>query len=284
MQFFAIEEDITERKNAAEKLRQSEERWKFALESSGEGVWEYNIQTEASFFSSQYEKMLGYSKADLEQESGVWKMLLHPDDYHIIQEYDQSYTQGLIINHQTEYRIKCKDGKYIWVLDRGMLMSKTPDGKPLSIIGTHTDITELKASELLLEKSEKKFRSLSENIPGVVYEFAFRSDGEHGFKFISPTMEKIFGISAEDFFQFSRFVHPDDAMSLMKAINDSAETNLPFYYEGRLKIDGGNDAWYSASGSFSYRENDGTRIYTGILINITERKEIEGQMRFNEKR
>ena len=128
----------------AEKIRQSEERWKFALEGSGAGIWEYNFQTEALFFSVQYEKMLGYTKDELENNSTIWPAIIHPDDCKYFKEYDLEYEQGTRTSHKKEYRIKRKDGTYIWVLDRGMLISKTDDGKSLRIIGTHTDITEKK--------------------------------------------------------------------------------------------------------------------------------------------
>ncbi len=151
-------------------------------------------------------------------------------------------------------------------------------GKLIQFFALQEDITELKEVQMLLEKSAKQFRSLSENIPGVVYEYIFRKNGVHGFKFISPTIEKIFGIKAEDFFDFNRYMHPDELEMLMKKIGYSDETNEPFYFEGRMVIAGKNDIWYSASGSFSYQDADGSRIFTGILIDITDKKQTEQRL------
>lgn len=278
IQFFALEEDITERKLSAEKIKASEQRWQFALEGAGEGVWEYNFETDLSFFSQQYEKLLGYTKEEMEIFSSDWKNLVHEDDYHIIQEYDKAYEEGIKLSHKKEYRLRKKDGKFIWVLDRGMLMSKTSDGKPIKIIGTHTDITDLKEVELSLEQSEKQFRSLSENLPGVVYEYVFPKNGTSYFKFISPSVEKIFGVTADQFSKENSLLHRDDIERLMACLEESSRTNCPFYFEGRLNIPGKGIVWHSSSSSFSYTDINGASVYTGIMVDITEKKSAEDRL------
>lgn len=289
-----VDDDITNTNNEKlgqreleEKIKATEDRWQFALEGAGEGVWEFNFQTKNSFFSSQYEKLLGYTKVEMEQFSRSWKNLVHQDDYHIIIKYDKEYLEGKISNHNEEYRIKKKDGSFIWVLDRGMLMSKTTDGKPIKIIGTHTDITDLKVVELSLEQSEKQFRSLSENLPGVIYEYVYPVEGPNYFKFISPTVEKIFGITPEQLMAADEIIHPEEAESIIAISELSRQTNCPFYFEGRFVLPGKNDIWYSSSSSFSYEDHNGDRIYTGIIIDITEKKlaeeRIEKQREFYER-
>jgi len=151
-------------------------------------------------------------------------------------------------------------------------MSKTADGKPINIIGTHTDITDLKEVELSLEKSEKQFRSLSENLPGVVYEYVYPIEGPGYFKFISPSLEKIFGISIDQLKASDEIIPPEEAESIAAVSELSRQTNCPFYFEGRFIIPGKNDIWYSSSSSFSYEDNNGERVYTGIIIDITEKK------------
>lgn len=272
LHYFILQEDITDKKTAVEKIRMAEDRWRFALEGAGAGVWEHDFQTNKSFFSELYENLLGYSKLELEELNDVWKALLHPDDYHIIKDYDHKYSEGLITHHKTEYRIKKKDGTYIWVMDRGMLISKTSFGLPKSIIGTHTDITDLKLVELSLEQSEKQLRSLSDNMPGVLYEFVFNQNGESGFKFIGKTIEKVLGLSPEDFQDYRKTVHPDDLNRLLEAISHSNLTNEPFNFEGRLIVPERGIVWYSASSSFSYDDGNGSRVFTGLVIDITEKK------------
>lgn len=273
LHYFILQEDITDKKVAIEKIRMAEDRWRFALEGAGAGVWEHDFQTNKSYFSELYENLLGYAKLELEQMDDVWKALLHPDDYHIIKDYDWQYSEGLITQHKTEYRIKKKDGSFIWVMDRGMLISKTSIGLPKTIIGTHTDITDLKLVELSLEQNEKQLRSLSDNMPGVLYEFVFYPNGERGFKFISKTIEKVFGITVEEFLNFDNVIHPDDLDRLMTSLEHSKNTNEPFNFEGRLLVPSrGGIVWHSASSSFSYEDGNGARVFTGLMIDITEKK------------
>lgn len=278
LHYFILQEDITEKKAAVEKIRMAEDRWRFALEGAGAGVWEHDFQTTKSYFSELYENLLGYTKLELEEMDAVWKILLHPDDYHIIKEYDRQYEEGVISHHKTEYRIKKKDGNYIWVMDRGMLISKTSQGFPQTIIGTHTDITDLKIVELSLEQSEKQLRSLSDNMPGVLYEYVFYQNGGSGFKFIGKTIEKVLGLSADEFLDFKTSVHPDDLASLTDAVEHSKLTNEPFNYEGRLMVPERGIVWYSTSSSFSYEDGNGARVFTGLMIDITEKKLAQEQL------
>jgi len=287
LHYFILQEDVTDKKVAVEKIRMAEDRWRFALEGAGAGVWEHDFENNKSFFSELYVKLLGFTKLELEGMEDVWKTVLHPDDYHIIKDYDHQYGEGLITSHKTEYRIQKKDGTYIWVMDRGMLLSKTSFGIPKTIIGTHTDITDLKLVELSLEQSEKQLRSLSDNMPGVLYEYVFNQNGSNGFKFIGKTIEKVLGLTAEEFLDFNKTVHPDDLSRLLEAVNHTNSTNEPFNFEGRLIVPKRGIVWYSTSSSFSYDDGNGSRVFTGLMIDITEKKlaqeRLEKQRRFYEQ-
>ena len=278
--------DITSLKETEESLKQAEERWQFALEGAGDGVWEYNFQTGEVYFSAGYKRMLGYSDANFKNEVFEWTSRIHPEDLYQIELTDKEYETGAITHHEREYRIKNIEGEYIWILDRGMVISRTPDGKPLRLIGTHTNVTQRKLIALSLEQSEKQFRSLSENIPGVVYEYVFKTDGSHGFKFISPVIEKIFGITPKEFAESGKFVHPYDQKILVEKIEQSKKTNEGFSYEGRIITPHKGIMWHSATASFSYEMEDGSRIFTGIILDITEKKlaerKLEEQRRFYE--
>jgi len=285
VQFFALEEDITDRKNAEKKLKEAEERWEFALEGAGDGVWEFDFQTGETYFSKEYKKMLGYADNEFLNEVYEWTSRIHPDDFHIIEETDKEYEEEKITNHSREYRIKNKQGKYIWVLDRGMIISRTADGKPLRMIGTHTNITERKITALALERNEKQLRTISENIPGVVYEYGFNKDGSHGFRFVSTAIERIFGITIAESANLMKFVHPYDQKILTEKIVNSEKNNESFNYEGRFITPKGI-MWSSINASFSYENSDGCRIFNGIIMDITEKKlaekKLEEQRKFYE--
>lgn len=126
-----------------QQLEESEQRWKFALEGAKDGVWDWNITTDEVYFSLQWKKMLGYEDIDIENNLEAWKNLVHPDDYPFVLDKLQKYLSGEIPEFKNIIRLKCKDGSYKWILDRGIIMERDKNNKPTRMIGTHTDISEL---------------------------------------------------------------------------------------------------------------------------------------------
>jgi diguanylate cyclase (GGDEF)-like protein/PAS domain S-box-containing protein len=139
--------DITERRKAEAALRESEYRWKFALEGSGDGLWDWNLVDNTVFFSRRWKEMLGFAEDEIGNGLDEWEKRIHPDDRAETLATVQAYLDGKTPVYQSEHRVKCKDGSWKWILDRGMVVSRNEDGKPLRMIGTHADISERKRAE-----------------------------------------------------------------------------------------------------------------------------------------
>ncbi|HEY0432790.1 MAG TPA: PAS domain S-box protein [Chitinophagaceae bacterium] len=155
--YIAINRDITEIYRMKAQL-ENDQRLALALEGAGDGVWEYNFQNSEVYYSPSYKKMLGFTDNEFASDSHEWRSRIHPSDIHIVKKVEDSYDRQEIQSHSIEYRILHKSGKYIWVLDRGMLIDKSEDGKPLRVIGTQTNIDERK-------KAEQKVKSFLESAP-----------------------------------------------------------------------------------------------------------------------
>ncbi len=140
-------------------LKDSEFRWKFAIEGSGDGVWDWNPQTDEAHYSMLWKSMLGYSEEDILPTNDEWASRVHPDDQSHVKATMQAYLDGKTDFYVAEYRLRCKSNQYKWILGRGMIVNHSEDGKPLRMIGTHTDITERKQAESELKIAATAFES-----------------------------------------------------------------------------------------------------------------------------
>ncbi len=144
-------EVITNQVKSLQALKESEERWKFALEGAGDGIWDWDLETNEIYFSDQWKTMLGYAPHEIENTYDEWQKRLHPDDQKkTLQEVNRCLA-GETSVYLNEHRLLCKDKTYRWILDRGKVIRRDEKGKPLRFIGSHTDITERKLFETKLE-------------------------------------------------------------------------------------------------------------------------------------
>ena len=149
-------------RRATDALGQQQEYWKFALEGGGNGVWDRNVQTGEILHSKRYFEMFGYTEDEAASLLQDWESRVHPDDLPSVKASQQAYLDGKTTLYTNERRMRCKDGSWKWVLMRGMLVSRDAAGKPLRIIGTHTDITERKQAAAAVQESEERFRAAFE--------------------------------------------------------------------------------------------------------------------------
>ena len=142
---------LIERKHAEEALRRGEARLKLTVQSTLTGTWEWNIPTGETVFNERWAEMIGYKLEELLPTTiQTWIDLAHPDDLQASNELLAKHFAGELAYYECEARMKHKDGHWVWVGDRGMVMEWTPEGRPLRMFGTHNDITDRKRSEALV--------------------------------------------------------------------------------------------------------------------------------------
>jgi PAS domain S-box-containing protein len=162
--------DVTARKQAELALRESEARWRLALQGSAAGIWENNMVTGVNFYSDRSKEMLGFAPHEISDRREEWVARIHPEDLGLGKMAMIDHLAGRRPYYQVEHRFRCKDGGYKWILSRGRALIDG-QGRVLRIVGTHVDINERKLAEQELRASEARYRTLFELSPIAIVEF-----------------------------------------------------------------------------------------------------------------
>ncbi len=145
--------DITEKKHIEDDLRSREERWKMALEASGGGVWDIVFTGDPSqgdytiSYSDTWRIMLGYGLDEFCSAARQWTDRVHPEDKERVAEDFQAHIRGETKTFSSEYRIKNRDGRWMWVLSRGAVVERDQFGHCRRVVGTSIDISYRKRTE-----------------------------------------------------------------------------------------------------------------------------------------
>lgn len=180
-------QDITDHIEAEARLHETEARFTFAVEGSGDGVWDWNIPTGEMPLSGHYETMLGYEKGEITPNIDTWIAMAHPDDLPVAKAALEAYLEGNSSSYAVELRLRCKDGSYKWVLCRGTVVERDEAGNPVRMIGIHSDISERK----LAEKQLLVFRRLVETTNQSIRV----SDDQDRIEFVNPAYQQLMGYS-----------------------------------------------------------------------------------------
>lgn len=212
--------DITKQKLAELTLEDLSQRWRFAIERSGIGVWDWDIGADKMEFSPTWKAMLGYENDEIGTGVTEWKSRIHPDDAERLAQLAQNEWSGVSSEPNVEYRLRHKDGSYIWVLSRRMAVAWGADGKPTRFVGTHTDITAIKQSTEALQNSEARLRAYIENSPVAL--FILSPDGRYldcnlaAVNLLGYTREKVREMRVGEF-----SVYPERAGAALDHLNNA---------------------------------------------------------------
>ena len=150
-------QDITERRLSNEALQHERHRLASAIDGTNIATWEWNVHTGETVFDDRWAEIVGYTLDELAPVSlKTWENLVHPDDLKIASATLERHFSGAVPFYDCQFRMKHKAGHWVWIHDRGRLISRTADGQPLMMYGTHADISEAKRQEEVLLENNRQ--------------------------------------------------------------------------------------------------------------------------------
>ncbi len=275
-----VVEELSDHNRIESALIESEERWKLALQANKDAIWDWNIQTNQCFHSARWREMLGYEEHEFSNYWDDWQTRVHPDDLERVMQVRQDHLERKTPQYIAEYRVRCKDGSYKWILSRAQAVWDKA-GNPVRVVGSHTDISKRKRAEEALRGSEEQFRTLVANIPGVVYRCAHSEDWQG--MFISDAIENLCGYPASDFAcggtrTFGSIIYPEDVERVERVVDAALRERQPFTIEYRIVHVDGSLRWVSERGQGVFGEQGEFLWLDGVIFDISHRKQAEAAL------
>ena len=267
-------QDITERVEAENQLRETEQRFAFAVEGAGDGVWDWHVPSGRMALTGNYEPMLGFEHGELTPTIDTWIRMVHPDDLEDVRKQLSDYMEGRSEEYSVELRLRCKNGQYKWVLCRATIVESNEGGEPVRLIGIHSDIDQRKASEQTLEVFKHVVNSVLDGVLVI--------DTEGRIQLASPAASRIFGYSQQDLKDKNVSLLMPEPMrsehdSYIRHYLDTSETKiLNRQVEVRGKRHDGDEFPMEVAVSEIFVGQ--SRFFVGLMRDITDRKRTESEL------
>jgi len=192
--------DIVDRKQAEEKLRDSEERYRLVTQATNDIVWDWDLVTGDHWLNEKFLHDFGYRSDEIEPGIEAWSGRLHPQDRDRVIQGIYAVINGGGTQWSDEYRFRCADGTFMYIFDRGQVI-RDAAGKAVRMIGAMQDITGRKQAEEKLQESESKYRVLTESLQDVVYRADLKTLQS---TYVNQAIEKFYGYTPEEWQQTPR--------------------------------------------------------------------------------
>jgi len=262
------EQMAAERRNLAE----SEERLEFALRGSDIGIWDWQMDSGRTYYSPRWKSLLGFAEDELVAHAEEWLKRVHPEDLSVVMDRLKDHLAGQSEFFISEHRLRCKNGNYLWVLERGVAI-RNEQGVASRMVGALSDISRRKAVEAELLRRKEEYRSVVEGVTQII----FRSDSWGRLVFLNPAWTELTGFPVSECLarNLAEFIHSDDRSRVMGLFHETAEGNLQtLACELRLVCVDGRSRWFSLYARAGL-DSEGGGIVAGVLSDLNAQKATE---------
>jgi PAS domain S-box-containing protein len=251
-----------------------------ALLGAGAAVWEWEVRSDRLSNTDASAALLGYGPGEIGMSQPDWDALIHPDDLAGNDAEYLRHARGATPIYEHEYRALAKDGAWRWLVERGQVIERAPDGEPLRMVGTLSDITLRREAEGAALEMAERLRKISRHVPGMVYQYRSRpGDLQNGyFPYISDSVIDLLGVDPQvlvrDASAFFRMVEREDRERVLESIVESGRTMKPWRCEFRIHRRGAPPLWLSGAAS-PQREVDQVVLWHGYMQDVTDQHDLE---------
>ena len=271
----AMVEDVTEQRQAEERLREAEERYRTLVERLPLATYvEHLDESSATYISPQIESLIGYSAEEWMADRSFFAKVLHPEDRErVIAGFARLQETGEPF--ECEYRLIARDGRVVWFRD-GAVVVRDKAGRPLHAQGYMIDITGRKQVEDALRDSEQRFRAIADSAPVLI----FTADADGAFTYVSQGWEDLTGLAVEKHlgFGWEQAVHPDDLAGVNEAFLTAARNGDSYEVEYRLRAADGSYRTMNERGSPLFLADGSPAGIVAVVVDTTERRQAEEEI------
>lgn len=275
--YIAVKENVTERKELESKLLANEHRLQLATSASQTGLWDINLATNEVIYNEEWAAMVGYTLEELQPIThDTFLNLLHPDDRPKVEESLRQCVENNANTYDAEIRMRHKDGHWVWILGRGRVVSRSEAGEPTRIMGTHINISKQKETEDILKQQEEALRTINER-------FELATDaGEIGIWEIDPSRNLIIpdtkavrmfglpiGTTTINIDKWLDGVHRKDQLFLANQLTELGKGRQSADVSFRYFMPNGVMKYFNAFARPKQDREDGHMVLVGVIYDTT---------------
>ncbi len=266
--------DYLVEKSQADIIKEGEERFRLALDSVGDGAWDWNIRTGYVYYSDKWIASLGYSRQDVAPDVSFWESLISPEDKEMTSSVQADLLSGETEEFHFEYRLRTKSGDYRWTLSRGRVLERDVDGRALRMVGTNCDITEEKLARAAQERAENQCRSIIDTAGSII----LCLDANNLILEFNPAAENLFGwkrseVLTKNFVEW--FLPEETRLQAARDIENMLVSDDVVHLEGRVPTRAGDEKTLLWSVARLVGENDEVSGLVAVAQDVSERKQAE---------
>jgi len=258
-------------------------RHELILEGTNIGTWEWNIETGETIFNERWAGMIGYTLEELgETDINTWSQFVHKDDLIVSDQALELHLQGKSPNYECEARLKHRDGHWVWILDKGKVVSWNEKGEAAWMMGSHIDITEVKNKEALLER----YADLLDKSNSVAKIGTWEVNLETLYTHWSSMTRQIHEVEGSEDYAIKNaiefFKEGTSRDIIIQATNAAIELGKPYDEELQIVTPTGKEKWVRAIGIPEMHHGECKRVY-GLFQDIDEKTRMHQQLAMQEK-